>query len=199
MRHCVAALLAQLTLPRFIPTPPASKLPLDTLPSELQAEIFIRLDNPVPLSQVNKHFHALSKDDLTRARWFMLHHKPYEVIYEAIAHNRIFTAELLNCLVELKAPLTRNLVQLAHVLRHAAEPPVVIHMADVRWGGGKEREAKVVRWGRSISAEAYGALMQHAFGLVSAVGRGSRLTHLIGDLQQLTPVPPPLSTASTCP
>lgn len=132
-----------------------SKPTLATLPNELLQLIWTHLDEPASFSLINKRFHALSKDTLWRAKWFMKHYAPYEVLFYAIARPAIFKKSLAKQLLRLGAPLSRNLVQLLHFVRdhQAYDGCACDPLSDTKWG--------------VISSPALAVLDRHASGLVS--------------------------------
>lgn len=130
------------------------QLSLSHLSTGSLLSIWEQLDDPVPLSQVNRRFQELSKDTFWRAKWLMRRYNLYLVISEAIARPRIFTGALLDQLLRLGAPLGRNVVQLLQVLWNPTMRGLMHNLDDN------------IRWGR-ISLAAYGSVMVHAASLVN--------------------------------
>lgn len=117
----------------------------------------------VPLSLTNKRFQALSKSTLWRAKWFLQRYDRAELIFEAIARPKLFTEALFEQLNRLNAPLSRNIVQLLHVMR---EPVLRQQLL------AEEQKLSLRRhmpdWGKNVTFPAYVAVLQHAVKLVSA-------------------------------
>lgn len=139
----------------LLPSCADPKLSLDQLPNEVVLHIWTHLYDPESLAETNKRFRELSKDTLWRARWLMQRYDCYEVIFEAIARPKLFTVELFEQLIRLKAPCSRELVQHLHILYNQIARECVsfdyIHFA----------------WSESVRFSAYSAVMQHGVKLVS--------------------------------
>lgn len=129
------------------------KLTLDQLLSDVLLSVWVHLDDPVPLSRANKRFHALSKDVLWRAKWFMQRYDIYLVLFEAMTRSKLFTPDLFERLIRLGAPLSSRLVQLVHVLGDAASRQAVCGHEYTRWG--------------TISPQSYAAVMTYAVSIMS--------------------------------
>lgn len=140
---------------------------IEWLPSELLQAVWIQLDDPAAWTQTCKRFRELSKDTLWRAKWFMQRYKVFEVIFYAIARSKVFKPELLEYLIRLGAPLSRNLLQLVYLMRNTAacvelEFVPCNSAANDLTGEGSEWP----RWGR-IDLSSYAAVLCHGARLVS--------------------------------
>lgn len=137
-----------------------SKSNFESLPNEVLQLVWAHLEDPASWAQICTRFEQLSRDTLWRSRWFMQRYAPYLVIYEAIARPKLFTPSLLEHLIRLGAPISRNLVQLLYLMHN----PLSTYISN------RER----FKWGK-VTSTAYVAIMQHAIALVS-VRRKSLLT-----------------------
>lgn len=130
---------------------------LDRLLPELLLHIWTFLDDPASFARTCKRFQTVSKDTLWRAKWFLTRFEPYLALFEAIARPKVFTSQLCEQLLRLKAPLSRNLVQILHVAR---EPTLRAEREDYGWLRPK--------WG-NISFSALATVIYHAGLKVSGV------------------------------
>lgn len=130
-------------------------LSLDRLPNEVLLPIWAHLDEPASFTQVNRRFHSLSQDTLWRAKWFLQRYERYLVLFSAIARPAVCNVALIEALLRLGAPLSRNLVQLLHFLR---DP----HLRGVLY-----RRDHNIRWG-GISFSSYTTILHWAMQLVCA-------------------------------
>lgn len=143
------------------------KSTLATLPNEALLDIWLRIDDPSAWAATSKRFNALSKDIVWRGKWFMENYQLCDVIFYAIARPRIFDAALLDQLLRLGAPLSRNLVQLVVVMHNSMARRRLVYQSDNRgrsdWlGEGND----TLRWGL-ISLPSYSAVLRHGARLVS--------------------------------
>ena len=123
---------------------------------DLLGRIMMHLEDTQPWTLASKRLRAVSKDTLWRAKWFMQRYERYEVIFYAIARAKIFTDDLFKKLVELGAPLSRNLVQLLYYMR------------DPLWRQKLLQVSKVMtQWARNIRDSAHVAVLNRAVELVS--------------------------------
>lgn len=95
-------------------------------------QIWEQLTHPKHFSRTCRRLHNFSTYVSFRARWFLARYLPYEVIFEAIARTKIFSAALFHRLLRGRAVLARNLVQLLYIL-HA--PSSFSGPRSTQWGG----------------------------------------------------------------
>lgn len=101
---------------------------------------------------MSKRFRLISKDPFFRTRWFVTKYQPYEVLFEAIARGgKIFTVDLFQRLLRAGAILSRSLTQLLAIMCIPSE----------------HRGPTGSQWGRSISFDAWMAVLTEARTLVS--------------------------------
>lgn len=126
------------------------------LPDEVLLRIWEMADSPISLARLNKRFRTLSKGVNWRARWLIRKYQPFEIVFEAIARPRLFTAELLRELLRLGAPLAVNVVQLLYMFYNDVTFEKLLGIPQ--------------RWGQ-VSFSAYSEVMTCAVEKVSRVSQ----------------------------
>lgn len=130
------------------------------MPNEVLQLIFTHLDGPASFSLVNQSFRSLSEDTLWRASWFKHYYAPYEVLFQAISLPLVFSDQLLESLLRLGAPLSRNLVQLLHFVSDHGPCEDEECGCDPMNG---------IKWGK-VSSNALAVIDRHAKDLVGGGG-----------------------------
>ncbi|KAG6854664.1 hypothetical protein C0991_003312 [Blastosporella zonata] len=72
------------------------KVPARAMPIFLTGIIFYDLDDPGPLTLVNKRFYHFSQDPYVRAHYFLTHYGPTEAVFHALGRGKILTEQVLD-------------------------------------------------------------------------------------------------------